>query len=237
MGLKRFGSSLTGFTAIASRKTMSSTTAIFLFGLILWGHAVAEQDYSLSERLLKDLPGRSLRQPNELRRTDLDGTTLGKASAAPLSRAPVSRVPFSNKLSYGIPTPKLPPMQSPGFGTPSRDGTITFAHKKGSGSTKNGRDSNPKRLGVKIYGGQMAKPGNILVRQNGNKFHPGKNVKQGGQSVLFALKDGVVQFKQVKRRKEIHIVTAEEMERAKERKIAEEEARRIKKENKAPAAD
>jgi large subunit ribosomal protein L27 len=69
-----------------------------------------------------------------------------------------------------------------------------MAHKKGTGSTRNGRDSNSKRLGVKRYGGQVVKAGNILVRQRGTKFHPGNNVGRGNDDTLFALVDGVVTF-------------------------------------------
>ncbi len=69
-----------------------------------------------------------------------------------------------------------------------------MAHKKGTGSTRNGRDSNAKRLGVKRYGGQVVKAGNIIVRQRGTKYHPGKNVGRGGDDTLFALIDGVVTF-------------------------------------------
>jgi large subunit ribosomal protein L27 len=69
-----------------------------------------------------------------------------------------------------------------------------MAHKKGQGSTKNGRDSNAQRRGVKRFGGENVIIGNILVRQVGNKFHPGRNVGQGRDFTLFALKDGVVEF-------------------------------------------
>jgi len=69
-----------------------------------------------------------------------------------------------------------------------------MAHKKGQGSTKNGRDSNSQRRGVKMFGGQAVITGNIIVRQVGNKFHPGRNVGQGRDFTLFALKDGVVEF-------------------------------------------
>jgi len=69
-----------------------------------------------------------------------------------------------------------------------------MAHKKGQSSSRNGRDSKPKFLGVKIYGGQVIKAGAIIVRQRGTKFHPGKNVGCGRDFTLFALKDGVVQF-------------------------------------------
>ncbi len=69
-----------------------------------------------------------------------------------------------------------------------------MAHKKGVGSSRNGRDSAPKFLGVKRFGGQFVKAGNILVRQRGTKFHPGANVKRAGDDSLFALVDGVVKF-------------------------------------------
>ncbi|AFV75332.1 50S ribosomal protein L27 [Thermus oshimai] len=69
-----------------------------------------------------------------------------------------------------------------------------MAHKKGLGSTKNGRDSQAKRLGVKRYGGQVVRAGNILVRQRGTRFKPGKNVGMGRDFTLFALVDGVVEF-------------------------------------------
>ncbi len=70
-----------------------------------------------------------------------------------------------------------------------------MAHKKGEGSVKNGRDSQSKRLGVKIFGGQPVIAGNIIVRQRGTVYHPGKNVGVGKDWTLFALTDGVVEFK------------------------------------------
>ncbi len=70
-----------------------------------------------------------------------------------------------------------------------------MAHKKGEGSVKNGRDSQSKRLGVKIYGGQPAIAGNIIVRQRGTVYHPGKNVGLGKDFTIFALTDGIVTFK------------------------------------------
>jgi large subunit ribosomal protein L27 len=70
-----------------------------------------------------------------------------------------------------------------------------MAHKKGVGSSRNGRDSKPKYLGVKRYGGQRVVAGNILVRQRGTRLHPGRNVGQGKDHTLFALEDGVVEFK------------------------------------------
>ena len=69
-----------------------------------------------------------------------------------------------------------------------------MAHKKGVGSTKNGRDSNPKMLGVKVYGGSFVKAGGIIVRQRGTKFHPGLNVGRGGDDTLFAKETGQVRF-------------------------------------------
>ena len=69
-----------------------------------------------------------------------------------------------------------------------------MSHKKAGGSTKNGRDSRAKRLGVKLYGGQTVKAGNILVRQKGTKLHAGENVGMGKDFTLFAVKDGVVKF-------------------------------------------
>ncbi|KFK33043.1 hypothetical protein AALP_AA6G323100 [Arabis alpina] len=72
--------------------------------------------------------------------------------------------------------------------------TIESAHKKGAGSTKNGRDSPGQRLGVKIYGDQVAKPGAIIVRQRGTKFHAGKNVGIGKDHTIFSLIDGLVKF-------------------------------------------
>ncbi len=73
-----------------------------------------------------------------------------------------------------------------------------MAHKKGEGSVKNGRDSHSKRLGVKIFGGQPAISGNIIIRQRGTTYHPGKNVGVGRDFTLFALNDGVVEFRKGK---------------------------------------
>ncbi len=69
-----------------------------------------------------------------------------------------------------------------------------MAHKKGMGSTRNGRDSNAKRLGIKTYGGQLVTTGSILIRQRGTRFKPGLNVGRGGDDTLFALRDGVVVY-------------------------------------------
>lgn len=81
-----------------------------------------------------------------------------------------------------------------------------MAHKKGLGSSKNGRDSESKRLGLKRADGQFVLAGNILVRQRGTKFHPGKNVMRGGDDTLFAVADGVVRFERVGRdRKQVSV--------------------------------
>lgn len=81
-----------------------------------------------------------------------------------------------------------------------------MAHKKGSGSTKNGRDSKSKRLGIKKYGGEKVSSGCILVRQRGNKFYPGRNVGQGRDGTLFSLVSGFVKFEMLrKNRKQISV--------------------------------
>ena len=85
-----------------------------------------------------------------------------------------------------------------------------MAHKKGEGSVKNGRDSNSKRLGVKIFGGQPATAGNIIVRQRGTVYHPGKNVGVGKDYTLFALTDGVVEYKKGKQNRTFVSVNAVE---------------------------
>lgn len=77
-----------------------------------------------------------------------------------------------------------------------------MAHKKGVGSSRNGRDSNPQFLGVKRYGGENVIAGNILVRQHGTKFHPGRNVGRGKDDTLFALVDGVVKFERRDRKRQ-----------------------------------
>ena len=76
-----------------------------------------------------------------------------------------------------------------------------MAHKKGVGSSRNGRDSQPKFLGVKRYGGQKVRAGNILVRQRGTKFHPGRNVRRAKDDTLFALIDGVVKFEHLSKKR------------------------------------
>jgi len=83
-----------------------------------------------------------------------------------------------------------------------------MAHKKGVGSSRNGRDSNPQRLGVKRYGGEAVRAGGILVRQRGTKFHPGRNVGRGSDDTLFALVDGVVQFETIRRRAAVSVIPA-----------------------------
>ena len=81
-----------------------------------------------------------------------------------------------------------------------------MAHKKGVGSSKNGRDSESKRLGVKKFGGELVKAGNIIVRQKGTKIHPGNNVGMGSDNTLFATVDGVVKFEPYRRdRKQVSV--------------------------------
>jgi large subunit ribosomal protein L27 len=85
-----------------------------------------------------------------------------------------------------------------------------MAHKKGSGSTKNGRDSNAQRLGVKRFGGEFVTAGSILVRQRGTKVHPGNNVGRGGDDTLFATIEGIVKFERKGRsRKKVSVYPAE----------------------------
>jgi len=83
-----------------------------------------------------------------------------------------------------------------------------MAHKQGTGTTRNGRDSNPQFLGVKLYGGQFAQAGNIIVRQRGSRFKPGRNVGCGRDYTLFALVDGVVEFEKTAQRR-VHVVPKE----------------------------
>ena len=83
-----------------------------------------------------------------------------------------------------------------------------MAHKKGASSSRNGRDSNPQYLGVKRFGGQVVKAGEILIRQRGTKFHPGVNVGRGKDDTLFALAAGSVQFGEKRGRKTVNIVPA-----------------------------
>ncbi len=84
-----------------------------------------------------------------------------------------------------------------------------MAHKKGASSSRNGRDSNAQRLGVKRFGGQAVNAGEILIRQRGTKFHPGVRVGRGGDDTLFALEAGSVQFSTKRGRKMVNIVPAE----------------------------
>lgn len=85
-----------------------------------------------------------------------------------------------------------------------------MAHKKGEGKVKNGRESESKRLGIKIYGGQQAIAGNIIVRQRGTKHHPGRNVGIGKDHTIFALVDGTVEFKRGRQNKSfVSVVTAQ----------------------------
>jgi large subunit ribosomal protein L27 len=85
-----------------------------------------------------------------------------------------------------------------------------MAHKKGVGSSRNGRDSNSKRLGVKLYDGQVVKPGSIIIRQRGTRFHPGSNVGLGRDYTIFALIDGQVKFEPYAkgRRKKVSVYAA-----------------------------
>ena len=84
-----------------------------------------------------------------------------------------------------------------------------MAHKKGVGSSRNGRDSNPKYLGIKKFGGEQVRAGNILVKQRGTKFHPGNNVRRANDDSLFALIDGVVKFEpKDKKRKQVSVYAA-----------------------------
>ena len=84
-----------------------------------------------------------------------------------------------------------------------------MAHKKGASSTRNGRDSNAQRLGVKRFGGQAVKAGEILVRQRGTHFHAGANVGRGGDDTLFALSAGTVDFGTARGRRVVNIVAAD----------------------------
>ena len=81
-----------------------------------------------------------------------------------------------------------------------------MAHKKGVGSSRNGRDSKPKMLGIKRFGGEFVRAGTIIIRQRGTKIHPGKNVKRAGDDTLFALIDGKVEFDFInKKRKKVSV--------------------------------
>lgn len=84
-----------------------------------------------------------------------------------------------------------------------------MAHKKGQGSTKNGRDSNSQRLGVKKYGGEVVRAGNIIVRQRGTQFHPGNGVGIGNDHTIFAMIDGHVKFEGPEKRRRISVYTAQ----------------------------
>ena len=80
-----------------------------------------------------------------------------------------------------------------------------MAHKKGVGASRNGRDSNANRLGVKRYGGERVSAGSILIRQRGTHFHAGRNVGRGGDDTLFATTDGVVRFERYRRRRAVSV--------------------------------
>jgi large subunit ribosomal protein L27 len=83
-----------------------------------------------------------------------------------------------------------------------------MAHKKAGGSSRNGRDSDGRRLGVKKFGGESVVAGNIIIRQRGTKWHPGRNIGMGKDHTLFALVDGVVEFKSVRGRSSVAVVSA-----------------------------
>jgi len=84
-----------------------------------------------------------------------------------------------------------------------------MAHKKGGGSSRNGRDSNAKRLGVKVYGGQTVTAGSIIVRQRGTKIHPGNGVGKGGDDTLFATRTGVVDYRESRGRRYATVTAAQ----------------------------
>ena len=84
-----------------------------------------------------------------------------------------------------------------------------MAHKKGQGSSRNGRDSNPQNLGVKAFGGENVNGGSIIVRQRGTRFHPGRNVGRGKDDTLFSLIDGVVKFERSRARNVVSVYPAE----------------------------
>ena len=109
-----------------------------------------------------------------------------------------------------------------------------MAHKKGVGSTDNGRDSNSKRLGVKLYGGQTAIPGNIIIRQRGTKFHPGIGVGMGKDYTIYSQVEGRVTFtKKRKNRTYVNVLTQEEMQWMLEKRQDEESVQKLKAEVKA----
>lgn len=81
-----------------------------------------------------------------------------------------------------------------------------MAHKKGAGSTKNGRDSAAQRLGIKMYGGQLAIPGNIIVRQRGTRIHPGENVRRGNDDTLYAVAEGTITFTAARGNKYVNVI-------------------------------
>ena len=101
-------------------------------------------------------------------------------------------------------------IQITGIAGGNKSGEAAMAHKKGVGSSRNGRDSNPKYLGVKLFGGQAVEAGNIIVRQRGTQFHPGPGVGLGRDHTLFALVDGKVEFsvKGLKKRRTVSVVSA-----------------------------
>ncbi|KAL2644347.1 hypothetical protein R1flu_011934 [Riccia fluitans] len=146
-----------------------------------------------------------------------------------LTLNPSSSSSFMTGESSGL-SPKFVPCGCPAVTQPL---TIEAAHKKGAGSTKNGRDSISKRLGVKIYGDQPAKPGAIIVRQRGTKFHAGKNVGIGRDYTIFSLIDGLVKFEKLGAdRKQISVypITEEKVENPNSRRVKRREEFRAKRE-------
>lgn len=196
---------------------MYSATVIILFGFIVWDRVGAEQASSnvVADKWEDHLLDRSSSRSPELHRADLDGTTLGKTGRAcamgALSAGTASAaVPCLPKIQF---TPKYSPQPALRFDASTPDGTRgspMLAHKKGAGSTKNGRDSNPKMLGVKVLGGQMTTAGSILVRQRGSATAPGRNVRLARDHTLHALIDGKVVFERRKGKKMVSVLPVEE---------------------------
>src|SRR6188474_2455995 len=110
------------------------------------------------------------------------------------------------RINYRVVARPKPKRSQPLRNQPRSKSEVEMAHKKGGGSSRNGRDSNSQRLGVKRYAGQFVLSGNILVRQHGTKIKPGLNVKAGKDDTLFATSDGVVMFDLVHGQKRVNIV-------------------------------
>ena len=116
---------------------------------------------------------------------------------------------FKNKTGYHKRQGHRQPLTQVRITSVKSGRSSAMAHKKGASSSRNGRDSNAQFLGVKRYGGQVVKAGEIIVRQRGTKFHPGTNVGRGGDDTLFALAPGAVQFGRSRGRKTVNIVPVE----------------------------